>query len=149
VPFTFQTTIDTVRFLYLRDPLFLACLLLYFVNRWILKAIWSGGFVHDHLNDLICIPFWVPIMLWGMRRLGLRESNGPPLASEILLPLFVWSWIFEFALPRSGLAGDRASSDYRDIVYYSLGAALSAIFWSWWYRATSVPAPENGQNAYS
>jgi hypothetical protein len=132
-----------VRFLYLRDPLFLACLILYFVNRWILKAIWSGGFVHDHLNDLICIPFWVPIMLWGQRRLGLRESNGPPLAMEILLPLFIWSWIFEFMLPRSRLFGDYASADYRDILYYSLGSALSAIFWSWWYRAppTTSPAP--------
>ncbi len=135
----FQTTINTVRFLYLRDPLFLACLVLYFVNRWILKAIWTGGFVHDHLNDLICIPFWVPIMLWGQRRLGLRESDGPPLGSEIVLPLFVWSWEFEFLLPRSGLVGDRAGADYRDILYYSLGAALAASFWAWRYRTPSVP----------
>jgi hypothetical protein len=138
-----------MRFLYLRDPLFLACLLIYFVNRWFFKAIWSGGFVHDHLNDLICIPFWVSIMLWGQRRLGLRESDGPPLASEIVLPLFVWSWVFEFILPHSGLVGDRASSDYRDILYYSFGAALAASFWSWRYRAPSVRNPQHGAEAYS
>lgn len=128
-----------MRFLYLRDPLFLACLLLYFLNRWLFKAIWSDGFVHDHLNDLICIPFWVPIMLWGERRLGLRESDGPPLASEIVLPLFVWSWFFEIVLPQSGLAGNRAVSDYLDVLYYSLGASLAAGFWVWWYRTPKLP----------
>jgi hypothetical protein len=126
-----------VRFSYLRDPLFLACLLLYFVNRWALKAIWEAGFFHEHLNDLICIPFWVPIMLWGQRRLGLRGSDGPPFASEIVIPLFVWSWLFEIVLPGSRLLGGRDVSDYRDIFYYSLGAALAGVFWRWWYRTPS------------
>ena len=61
--------------------------------------------MHDHLNDLICIPFWVPIMLWGQRRLGLAGVDRPPMASEILLPLFVWSWFFEMILPSSRLPG--------------------------------------------
>ena len=122
------------RFRYLRDPLFLACLALYFVNRWALKPLVRGGFLHDHLNDLICIPFWVPIMLWGQRKFGLRASDGPPLASEIVIPLFVWSWFFEIILPPTGLAGSRAVADYLDIVYYSLGGALAACFWRWLYR---------------
>jgi hypothetical protein len=126
-----------VRFLYLRDPLFVSCVVLYFANRWIFKALWRAGFVHDHLNDLICIPFWVPIMLWGQRRLGLRASDGAPLANEIILPLFVWSWVFEYLLPRSRLVGDRAVADYLDILYYSLGASLAAAFWAWRYRARS------------
>jgi len=121
-------------FRYLRDPLFLGCLILYFINRWLLKPLWSGGFFHNHLNDLICIPFWVPIMLWGQRKVGFRESDGPPLTSEIIIPLFVWSWFFEVTLPRSGLMGARVVADYRDIVYYSLGAAIAACFWAWWYR---------------
>ncbi len=140
--FLFPAGIDIVRFSYLRDPLFLVCLIVYFVNRWILKALWPTGFVHEHLNDLICMPFWVPIMLWGQRRLGLRESDGPPLASEILIPLIVWSWLFEMFLPRSGLLGQRAVSDYLDIFYYALGAALAASFWAWWYRAPSFIRPQ-------
>ena len=91
--------------------------------------------MHDHLNDLICIPFWVPIMLWGQRRLGLRQSDRPPMASEILLPLFVWSWVFEMILPSSSLPGEPFVADYRDILYYSLGAVLAAAFWGWWYRS--------------
>jgi hypothetical protein len=125
------------RFRYLRDPLFVTCVAVYFVNRWALKPLLRGGFLHDHLNDLICIPVWVPIMLWGQRRLGLRATDSPPLASEILIPLFVWSWFFEIVLPPTGWAGSRAVSDYRDIIYYSLGAALAACFWRWSYGGSS------------
>lgn len=126
------------RFRYLRDPLFLACVGIYFVNRWALKPLVCGGFLHDHLNDLICVPFWVPIMLWGQRTLGFRPSNGPPLASEIVIPLFVWSWFFEILLPPTGVAGSYAVADYRDIVYYALGGALAACVWRWLYRSRRV-----------
>ena len=122
----FQTTTETAPFLYLRDPLFRACVVLYFVNRWVFKALWRTGFVHDHLNDLICIPIWVPIMLWGQRRLGLRTPDDPPLASEILIPLFLWSWVFEIILPASGLLGERGYSDYLDVFYYAVGASPRA-----------------------
>ena len=134
----FQTTTETAPFLYLRDPLFRACLVLYFANRWVFKALWQTGFVHDHLNDLICIPFWVPIMLWGQRRLGLRSPDDPPLASEILIPLLVWSWVFEIILPRSGLLGERGYSDYLDVLYYSLGALCASTFWKWWYKSAAA-----------
>ena len=60
-------------FKYLRDPLFVACVVAYLVNRFAIKPAVVGGFFHDHLNDLICIPVWVPVMLWGMRRAGLRR----------------------------------------------------------------------------
>ena len=135
-----------MRFFYLRDPLFLTCLVLYFVNRWILKSIWSSGFVHNHLNDLICIPFWVPIMVWSQKRLGFRESDGPPLASEILIPLFVWSWFFEFILPAVAIFSTPFVSDYLDIIYYSAGALLASVFWSWWYR-DRPPSEESFRNA--
>ncbi|MHC5538788.1 hypothetical protein ACYOEI_11250 [Singulisphaera rosea] len=131
------------RFRYLRDPLFLACLVTYFANRWLLKPIVRGGFFHDYLNDLICIPFWVPIMLWGQHKVGLRTSNGPPQAAEILLPLFVWSWFFEIVLPPTGLAGSRAVADPRDIMYYALGAALATCFWQWFYGRRPAEPREN------
>ena len=52
-----------------------------------------------------------------------------------MIPLFVWSWLFEIFLPGSTLLGERAVSDYRDIFYYSLGAALAGGLWKWWYAA--------------
>jgi hypothetical protein len=125
------------RFSYLKDPLFLACLVVYFVNRWVLKFYWTSGFLHTHLNDLLCIPFWTPIMLWLQKRLGFREYDGPPLLREIVLPLFVWSWMFEIYLPRTALFNGRAISDHWDIVYYSLGALLAAMFWRLWYAHAS------------
>jgi hypothetical protein len=127
-----------VRFLYLRDPLFLFCLATYFVNRSILKNIWQSGFVHEHLNDLICIPFWVPIMLFVQRRLGLRSGDYSPQPGEIVIPLIVWSWVFEIILPQTDLFGELCVADYLDIVFYALGALLAALFWRWWYGADAA-----------
>jgi hypothetical protein len=121
-----------VRFLYLRDPLFLACVLTYFVNRWLLKAIWDTEFVHAHLNDLICIPFWVPIMLWGQRLVGWRSTNEPPRATEPVIPLAIWSWVFEVILPETQLFGGLCVSDHLDVLYYAVGAVGAPLFWAWW-----------------
>ena len=120
-------------FLYLRDPLFLFCLATYFVNRFVFKAIWKDGFVHEHLNDLICIPFWLPIMLWVQRRLGLRDSNSNPSAGELIIPLIIWSWTFEILLPHAANLGDRFVADHLDILSYASGALIAGLLWKWWY----------------
>src|SRR5437660_1002902 len=122
-----------MRFRYLRDPLFLFCLLTYFVNRLVLKSVWQTGFVHEHLNDVICIPFWVPIMLFAQRRLGLRVSDARPRPGEIVIPLVLWSWVFEILLPATGWLGDRCVSDYLDVLSYAVGALAAGLFWRWWY----------------
>jgi hypothetical protein len=122
-----------VRFRYLWDPLFITCVLVYFVNRLVLKAVWETGFVHEHLNDLICIPFWVPVMVWVERHLGLRADDGPPEAMEVIIPLILWSWLFEIVLPRTELFGRYCVADHRDVFYYAAGALAAAVFWRWWY----------------
>lgn len=122
-----------MHFRYLLDPLFLSCVLLYFVNRLILKSIWQTGFVHEHLNDLICIPFWVPIMLWVERHLRLRRDDSPPDVIEVIIPLLIWSWVFEIILPRTEMFSHYCTADTWDIVYYSLGAVGATIVWRWWY----------------
>jgi len=118
-----------LRFRYLRDPLFLACAAAYLVNRVILRRVWEGGFVHDHLNDLICLPVWVPVMLWVERRLGLRRHDGPPEALEVIIPLLAWSWLFEIALPKTEFFGRYCVADHRDILYYAAGALGAVFFW--------------------
>jgi hypothetical protein len=122
-----------VRFLYLRDPLFLLCVATYFVNRLVLKSLWKVGFVHEHLNDLICIPFWVPIMLFTQRQLGLRDGDHSPRPGELIIPLLVWSWVFEIILPQTAWLGDRCVADHLDVLYYALGALLAGLFWRLWY----------------
>jgi hypothetical protein len=122
-----------VRFRYLRDPLFMFCVLLYFVNRLVLKPHLPNEFLHSYLNDLICIPFWVPIMLFLMRKTGLRTEDSAPRSYEILVPLIIWSVVFELILPRLDMFRGRSFSDPRDIVFYTLGALLAAVFWRIWY----------------
>jgi len=140
-----------MRFRYLRDPLFLFCVATYFVNRLVLKRIWESGFVHEHLNDLICIPFWVPIMVFAQRRVGLRDGDFAPTASEILIPLIIWSWVFEIILPATRILGDRCVADYRDVFCYALGSMLAFVFWTWWYdergraMTNEERTTENGQ----
>ena len=123
-----------MRFRYLKDPLFLFCVALYFINRWVLKPYFTNPFSRGYLNDVICIPFWVPIMLFLMRKARLRTEDGPPTASEILIPLIIWSWVFEAWLPFTAFFKHLATSDYMDIFSYTAGAFFAALFWKLWYR---------------
>jgi hypothetical protein len=129
-----------MRYRYLKDPLFLFCLVVYFANRWILKVHFSTEFSHNYLNDLICLPFWIPIMLFLMRKTGLRRNDAPPQGLEILLPLFIWSWAFEVYLPRQSFFEGLAFSDPLDILCYTAGACAAAIFWTYWYRPRALVA---------
>jgi hypothetical protein len=123
-----------MRFRYLTDPLFLFCFILYFLNRWLLKPYFPNHFSYNSLNDVICIAFWVPIMLFIMRKLCLRKDDAPPRGSEILIPLILWSWFFEAFLPFVPFFSRYATPDCHDILSYTAGALLAAIFWKIWYR---------------
>jgi hypothetical protein len=87
----------------------------------------AHGFFRSYVNDLICIPFWVPIMLWLIRRLGLREDDSPPQPWEILMPLVVWSVLFENALPR--FFPNVTVADPYDVLAYVTGAAVATLTW--------------------
>jgi len=121
-------------FRYCRDPLFLTCVVTYTINRWLVKPHVAATFPREHLNDLICLPFWIPIMLFLQRRLGLRRHDRPPLAFEILIPLILWSWMFELWLPGNALGRGWCTSDPWDVACYSVGAFAAACFWRWWYE---------------
>lgn len=128
-------------FKYLRDPLWQGCVLLYALNRCVLKPLlprgFAWGFFHSHLNDLICIPFWVPPMLWLMRLCGARTNDEPPRLHEIVIPLMLWAWIFEGLLPRSSAFGGVATADALDVLAYTAGAIAAHRFWRWRYRAST------------
>ena len=132
------------RFRYCLDPLFFACLAAYWLNRIVIKPHTHATFPHAYLNDLICLPFWVPIMLALQRAARLRSHDAPPLPVEILIPLVLWSWAFEVWLPGSSLGRNWCTADPWDIVCYSLGALGAGVFWRWWYtsaRSSETPSP--------
>jgi hypothetical protein len=122
-----------MQFRYLKDPLFLFCVVLYFINRWIFKPFLPNEFSQGYLNDVICIPFWVPIMLFLMKKMHLRKSDAPPAAHEILIPLVLWSWVFEAYLPFTAAFKHLATSDYKDVLSYTVGACFAAVLWRVWY----------------
>lgn len=128
-----------MRYRYLRDPLFIACVILYFLNKHLLKQVWHDGFVHSHLNDLICIPFWVPIMLWTQARLGLRPVPSIPSGLEVLVPAVLWSIVFELWLPNTATFAKVCTADPVDALCYVAGAAGAMVFWNWWYREFEPP----------
>lgn len=120
------------RYLYLRDPVFLTSVALYFVNRFIAKPLEGlhGGFFHNWGNDLLCIPLFLPICLWFYRRIGLRTNDGYPTRFEMLSHLIVWSYYFVWAAPRMGGIYSWKVSDPWDVLAFSAGTAVAALFWS-------------------
>jgi hypothetical protein len=118
-----------MRYRYLKDPMFAGCVMLYLVNRWILKPFLPNTFSVSYLNDLICIPFWVPIMLFIMRRMRLRKTDLPPQTNEIIIPLILWSIVFEVVLPVIPAFKGLATADPMDILCYTLGACIAAVIW--------------------
>jgi hypothetical protein len=129
-----------MRFRYLNDPLFVSAVMMYAGNRFILRLSSTTPFLHEHLNDLLCIPFWLPIMLFMQRRARLRGSDDPPSSLEIMIPLVIWGWMFEVWLPSTQIFGRWVTADPEDIFWYTAGALAASAFWRFWYRRAERPA---------
>jgi hypothetical protein len=123
---------------YLRDPLFLACVLLYVVNRFWIKPNCSFFFFHAYLNDVICIPFTLPPMLWLLRHLRLRFHDDPPTLMELAIPLVMISWAFEIYFPNTEMFRNVTGADPWDIVAYAVGTVAAGAFWRSWYRDRAI-----------
>lgn len=134
-------------FRYIFDPLFITSVATYALNRYLLKPHLPLRFLHDHLNDLLCIPVWVPIMLSVSRLMHLRAHDDPPRLPEILIPLVLWSWTFESFLPAHPLGQSWSTPDPADIAFYTLGALGASLFWRWWY--STKPETVNPPASYS
>lgn len=66
-----------------RDRLFLFSCVLYAVNRWMIKRNTRIEFFHTSLNDLLCFPIWIPILvtLLGFLHLRTKGSRHTPTRS--------------------------------------------------------------------
>ena len=114
------------RFLYLRDPCFLACCAAYALNRWLLKPHLHSVFLHSWFNDLLLIPCALPPLLLCQRWLKLRPHDEPPRLGEIFFHACVWSVLFEWIGPH---LMRHTTGDPWDAVAYAVGGLLAGIWW--------------------
>ena len=122
------------RFRYLRDPLFLAAVALYLLNRFAIKPYTgnSSDFFHRWANDLLCVPFWLPPILVTLRRFRLRDHDAPPTWPEIILLVVSWSFVFEMLVPSSPSLHQvfpHAFSDLLDVLFYVVGGIAAGLIW--------------------
>lgn len=119
---------------YLRDPLFLACFGGYWIHRLAASNGLSTPLLTSYLNDVICIPFWIPLMLWAQRMLRLRAHDDPPRGYEVVIPLVIWAVVFEVILPLTSVWKGRTFPDPVDVLCYAMGGLGAVVFWTWWYH---------------
>ena len=73
-------------FRYALDPVFLAALAIYVINRAVIKPHLHrySPFFHGHLDDSLLVPVALPIFLLVYRLLGLRPDDAPPPPATIV-----------------------------------------------------------------
>lgn len=119
------------RFGYLADPICIASLLIYVVNRWYWKPRHIGGwFTHGYLNDVLCLPLFLPMILRAQQILGLRRHDDYPRLWEVLQHWAIFSIVFEVIIPRFPSRFD-STADPFDVLAYLAGGLLAWAWWSW------------------
>ena len=114
---------------YLADPVCIASLLIYVANRWYLKPHHIGGwFTHGYLNDVLCLPLFLPMILRAQQILGLRRRDDYPRLWEVLQHWAIFSIVFEGIIPRFPSRFD-STADTFDVLAYLAGGLLA---WAWW-----------------
>lgn len=130
-------------FKYLRDPVFMLCVAIYFGHRALRQWDLSPLVFQCHLNDLICTGFWLPPILWLHRMLGLRRHDGIPDREEILAATLVWAIAFEIVVPAIDGIGNYAAADPIDVLCYFLGSVMAMFAWRWHYSRSHEVADHN------
>jgi hypothetical protein len=116
-------------FRYAADPICLGSIIIYGLNRWLLKPQGIGGaFTQGYLNDLLCLPLFLPIILGVQRLLRIRRHDGVPRMWEMLQHWIIFSVLFEIVLPRYPQYF-RTTADEIDVVAYLIGGLIA---WAWW-----------------
>ena len=117
------------RFRYIADPVCIMSLLLYALNRFYLKPHHIGGwFTHGYLNDVLCLPLFLPMILRVQRLLGIRRHDDFPHVWELFQHWVIFSVVFEVILPRLPGTFD-TTADPWDVVAYLAGAIVALCFW--------------------
>jgi hypothetical protein len=126
-------------FRYLADPCCIISLVIYPINRFYLKPHHIGGwFTHGYLNDVLCLPMFVPMILYAQHLLGLRPHRRFPGVWEIFQNLVVFTIVFQVITPRFPKTFTSAGDPW-DILAYLAGGMIAGIYWSVSARRISAP----------
>ncbi len=129
-------------FRYFADPVCIVSLSLYAINRFILKPHHIGGwFTHGYLNDVLCLPLFVPMILYVQRLIGLRRHDGYPRAWELFQHWLIFSVVFEVIIPRMPSTFDSTADPY-DVLAYLAGGVVAWLWWRWLSRKQSCKAAD-------
>jgi hypothetical protein len=115
---------------YGKDPLFLLCLTIYLINRFVIKPNLHhySPFFHGHLDDSLTVPVALPLFLLVYRWIGFRPDDEPPRWWEIALHLAVWIEFFKGPGPAIFHHG---TADPIDSWCMAAGALVSWLVWRW------------------
>ena len=120
-------------FRYFADPVCIACLIIYPINRFYLKPHHIGGwFTHGYLNDVMCLPLFVPMILYVQRAVGLRDHDGYPRIWELFQHWAIFSIVFQAILPRFPKVFTSAGDPW-DMLAYFAGGMIG--YWIWFAEA--------------
>ena len=107
-------------------------MMIYVLNRWVLKPNHIGGWlVHDYLNDLLCLPIFLPIILRLQSALGIRRHNLPPTFFELIHNWVIFSVLYYFVFPR--LSAFSSVADPWNSVAYLIGGVAAYVWWRYFY----------------
>lgn len=104
----------------LTHPVFILCVLLFGLNQSMEKVgvyIWP---LHTHLDDLLCLPIVLTLILIA-QRLYFKNAHYTHPKRHLLIALLLFSVVFEWMLP---MLSGRYTSDPLDIAAYTVGALL-------------------------
>jgi hypothetical protein len=124
-------------FCYCLDPIFLASVLLYALNRLCVAPLCGAAvpFLTSYFGDVLLIPCALPVLLWLQRLARLRTHDLPPTPGEIVSTLALWAVLFEVAFPH--FAG-HGVSDPLDVLAYATGALLASFAWTLHHRCPAT-----------
>ena len=118
------------QFQYIADPICIACLIIYPINRFFLKPHHIGGwFTHGYLNDVMCLPLFVPMILYVEHLLGIRRHRDFPRLWEVFQAFVAFTIVFQAITPRFPRTFTSAGDPW-DILAYFAGGAIGYFYWS-------------------
>ena len=138
---------SSLAFLYLRDPLFHASVLVYAANRFLESVGISHWLTSFYLNDFVCLAFWLPVLVAITQWIGFRKTNDPPTSSECVIAFLIWATMFEVILPHTKRFSSVTVADPCDVLAYAIGGIAAQMWWRWWYAEQTIEEPTEGNKA--